>query len=511
MSRAAWAAISSRSTATANSTRRSTDEYDEGLEETLFTGTRLPGDWIERFESTRDAQEALAKEFDAFIPYIGARGAGDVVSISGFDSKEFDSGDYLRIDLIGFGGTRLEPAGADHQLLGAIKAGDADAVRSAVAAGADLHRLPGEDTPPLHLALRLSREGKPWRDVVTALVELGADLHEPGHEPPIHVVLDTFIADQAELIDLLELLTAHGADVNAEGVGLVTRGVRPLHLAARRGWLAVAKFLVSKGADPRAANLLKRTPRQAAEAAVQSLKGFSDGDTDAKYAAVIAFLDDVEAGRADLDWHADAEEASRRELRRQREMKVAFSQIEAGMKTLGRIAGDDPSPQALADAITFTQPDEIHLTPSADPWPSEAARAETAALLAAEGFEPIGRYAIPGLKVRLEAYHHPREHLYAALYDAAGESVFDLVRYGHDDTRLTVTNNNARPETHFDMPDRRTVRLPGAPPADLLQAVRAEPEPRGGVAPAPAGEFVARFEDAYRQEIKARKRQVRRE
>ena len=192
-------------------------------------------------------------------------------------------------------------------------------------------------------------------------------------------------------------------------------------------------------------------------------------------------------------------------------MKLALGKIGAGFKALGQIMGDDPSDQALADAVTFTQPDEIHLTPSEAEWPSEAARAKTAALLAAKGFEPIGRYAIPEMpKILLEAYHHAREQLYAALYDAAGQAILDLVRYGHDGTRLTVTNNTTRPETHFDMPDRRTIRLPGAPPADLFEAIRAEPEPPGGIAPAPANEFISRFEDAYRQEIKARKREGRR-
>jgi hypothetical protein len=192
-------------------------------------------------------------------------------------------------------------------------------------------------------------------------------------------------------------------------------------------------------------------------------------------------------------------------------MKVAFGQIGAGLKALGKLSGDDPPPEALVEGIVYAQPDEIHLTPSDEAWPSEPARAETAALLAAEGFEPIGRFAIPEIpKIRLEAHHHPGEHLDAVIYDAAGQSVVDLIRHGVDGTRLTVTNNTTKPETHFEMPDRRTIRLPGAPPADVLRALRAEPEPPSGVAPAPAEEFVKRFESAYRREIKARKRQLRR-
>jgi hypothetical protein len=487
------------------------DDLDVSREESLFTGTRLPKDWIKPFRHEGKVQDALAKEFDAFIPCMGASGFAGFVEIYGFDRKEFHPEDYLRIDLVGFGDAKLEPSATDHQLLAAISAGDVAAVRAAVAAGADLHRLPGQNTSPLHLALTSGREGKSRRELVAALLELGAGVHEHGQEQPVHVVLDSMIADEAELIDLLELLTAHGADVNARGNEVLSRTQSPLHVAARRGWLAVAKFLVSKGADARATDALGHTPRQAAEAAADSLKELADAESDAKYAALIAFLDDAVAGRADLDWRADAAEASRRELRRKREMKLALARIGAGFKALGQIEGDDPSAQAVADAVTFTQPDRIHLTTSDSDWPSEAARARTAALLAAEGFEPIRRYAIPEMpRIQLEAYHHPREHLYAVLYDAAGQSILDLSRYGHDGKRLTATNNTTPPETHFDMPDRRMIRLPGASPAELLQAMRAEPEPPGGVAPAPALEFVQRFEDAYRREIKARKRQGRR-
>jgi hypothetical protein len=492
------------------------EEYTGGLDEathqTLFTGNRFPKEWLGKFRDAGKVLDALAKEFDAFIPCMGAGGFKGVIGISGCDRREFKPKDYLRIDLIGFGDARLEPSPADLQLRDAITAGDVQAIRTAVAAGADLRIVPEYNISPLHLALSPRRPGESRRAPVATLLELGADPNDPGGEPAIHVMLDTYVADEAELIDLLELLTDHGADVNARGNELLSRIRSPLHVAAQRGWLAVAKFLVSKGADARATDALGHTPRQTAEAAADSIRGMGEEEADAKYAPIIALLADAEGGRADLDGHEDAEEASRRELRRRREMKRALGRIGAGFKALGKIAGDDPSSQALADAITFTQPDEIHLTPSDAEWPSEAARAATAAVLAAEGFEPIGRFAIPEMpRIQIDAYHHPREHLDAAIYDAAGQSILDLVRYGLDGTRLTVTNNTTPPETHFDMPDRRTIRLPGASPEDLLRAIRAEPEPPGGVAPAPADEFVGRVESAYRREIKARKRHLRRE
>jgi hypothetical protein len=268
---------------------------------------------------------------------------------------------------------------------------------------------------------------------------------------------------------------------------------------------------VSKGADARATDAVGRTPRQTAEASAGPIGGLGEGEADATYGPLMAFLADAEAGRADVDWREDAERSGRRERRRKREMKVAFGRIGAGLEALGKLSGGDTSSEALVEGIVYAQPDEIHLTPSDAPWPTEPARAETAALLAAEGFEPIGRFAIPEMPgVRLEAHHHPGEHLDAVIYDAAGQSVVDLVRYGADGTTLTLSNNATKPETHFEMPDHRTIRLPGSPPADVLRALRAEPGPPSGVAPAPPDEFVTRFESAHRREIKARKRQLRR-
>ena len=130
------------------------------------------------------------------------------------------------------------------------------------------------------------------------MLELGADPNDPEGESVIHALLEPLFADEAELIELLDLLTAHGADVNARGKEMLSRARSPLHVAAQRSWLAVAKYLVSKGADARAADALGHTPRQTAEAAAASIQSLGAEEADAKYAPMIAFLADAEAGRA---------------------------------------------------------------------------------------------------------------------------------------------------------------------------------------------------------------------
>jgi hypothetical protein len=489
-----------------------TGGFEEMFTQTIFRGGRLPKGWLAAFDDPFAVQDALAREFDAYIPYIGAHGFHDMVELSGFDDREFGPEDFARIDLIGFGDARLEPSPADRQLRDAIGAGDVAAVRSAVAAGADVSRLVARSGSPLLSALGSRFDGhSKRRALVATLLELGADPNDPGVESPVHALLEPLAADEAEIIDLLELVVARGADVNARGRGMLTGGQTPLHVAARRGWLAVAKYLVSRNADVHATDARGKTPRQQAADAAESIKPFNGGDPDDKYAPLIAFLAGAEQGLADLDWQADAAAAGRRELRRRREMKLAFGKIGAGFQALGKLHEDDPSAASLAEAATFAQPDEIQLRPGGSDWPSEATRAETAAVLADEGFVPIGRYEIPQMPYfRIEAYHHPRESLYAAIYDAAGQSLLDLVRYHHDGTRLTATNNTTPAEAHFEMPSKRTLRLPGATPIELLRALRAEAEPAGGTVPVTADEFVTRFQDDYRREIKARKRASRR-
>ncbi len=269
---------------------------EAATDETQFSGTWLAKEWIKPFKNPWEVQNALAKEFDAFIPCMGATTSAGAVKIFGFDVNDLKARDYLRIDEVGFGDARLEPSPADHQLLEAILAGDIESVRNAVAAGAELHRLPDHNISALHLALSLTRQGHSRRDLVAALLELGAVVDEPGAEPAVHVVLDALGADQDEMIvELFEMLQAHGANIHAQGCGMMSKRVSPLHLAARRGSLKLAKYLVSKGADIRAINLLGWSPRQEAESAARSLKEFKSAETDARYAAVIDFLANAEA------------------------------------------------------------------------------------------------------------------------------------------------------------------------------------------------------------------------
>jgi len=95
------------------------------------------------------------------------------------------------------------PSETDHAVLDAAEKGNIEAVKQAIADGADVDAKDSDGWTPLHNA---------------AL---------KGHK------------------EIVELLIAKGADVNAKG----RSGWTPLHFAANGGHREVAKLLIAKGAD----------------------------------------------------------------------------------------------------------------------------------------------------------------------------------------------------------------------------------------------------------------------
>jgi ankyrin repeat protein len=98
--------------------------------------------------------------------------------------------------------------------------------------------------------------------VVTQLLRLGTppDLLDRGGHTPLYAVANE-CALAAEGAELVRVLVNAGADVNA--CGGVTKAT-PLHMAARRGHLEIAKALVECGAQPNARDNKNITPLQRA-------------------------------------------------------------------------------------------------------------------------------------------------------------------------------------------------------------------------------------------------------
>ncbi|MCG8414423.1 MAG: ankyrin repeat domain-containing protein [Pseudomonadales bacterium] len=127
-------------------------------------------------------------------------------------------------------------------LIEATRAGDADAVASLIAEGADLDLATGDGMTAVHWAAQLGQA-----DILKALLDAGAEADPTtriGSYTPLH------IASGQGSSEIVETLLAAGADVNAKTTNSL---VTALHLAAQTvGGADSVKALLEHGADPNA-------------------------------------------------------------------------------------------------------------------------------------------------------------------------------------------------------------------------------------------------------------------
>ena len=214
-----------------------------------------PRAWWEKFRDEREVIDALVRERDAYVPWIGAAAKNGAVSVSGWDDDGLlEPSDYERIDLLALGaGAKLAARNpADQELADAIEEGDPGRVRKAVANGADLSgRLPGSNTTALDMAVGgyvgwKSGRRDAWLDILRTLLEAGAPARGTGGDiPPIgQFACRTDLGDE-QMNEGLALLLDHGADACAR----TTSGIPVTHFVAEKGRLAALKLLHARGVN----------------------------------------------------------------------------------------------------------------------------------------------------------------------------------------------------------------------------------------------------------------------
>lgn len=135
------------------------------------------------------------------------------------------------------------------QLKQAIDANDLERVKQLMTRNPELHRAPlgyGKNGPLTWVAeCRVPREAPSEARLAMArwMIENGSDVHQGGDGPLMRAAL----ADMR--IPMMELLVAHGADVNARWNGHYPIVCAPCETLASRA----LKWLLDHGADPRAA------------------------------------------------------------------------------------------------------------------------------------------------------------------------------------------------------------------------------------------------------------------
>jgi ankyrin repeat protein len=130
----------------------------------------------------------------------------------------------------------------------AAKAGDLAKVKVLLTENPELVSSKWYGRMPLHEAAVNGH-----KDVVELLLAKGADVNAKdrnGNMTPLHWGVWSYKKD------VVELLLANGADVKARN----NNGLTPLHMAAQRGLKDIAELLLAKGAEVTASNNNGETP-----------------------------------------------------------------------------------------------------------------------------------------------------------------------------------------------------------------------------------------------------------
>ena len=150
----------------------------------------------------------------------------------------------------------LITCGAQLDIFEACAAGREERVRDLLEEDpAQVNAIADDGFHPLELACFFGHY-----EIAELLLEYGASVDEPSHNPMEVMPLHSAVASQS--LEIVRLLLEHGAPVNARQ----SEDFTPLHAAAQNGDLEIMHLLLAYGADPDARDVEGKTPLWFAEA-----------------------------------------------------------------------------------------------------------------------------------------------------------------------------------------------------------------------------------------------------
>jgi Ankyrin repeats (3 copies) len=416
-------------------------------------------------ESGEQALARLCQHFEICRPMPAIRILDDGFQIIGAAGRPVNSGlrGYLRLDgpAIGEGDADAAVALAD-----AINGCVADGIRKAIEQGASLtSQLPGSSLTPLDAAL--CKFGEPgWDACVELLLELGCPVDGVKKDPPIV----TCAANDLLGPKTVELLVAHGADVNAAN----REGTTAIFECVIKGRVKLARFLMEHGANPTIKDQSGTSALDWLRKRYDEEKGFRSRT---KYAEQLSVLTGQPVAKPEVPT-----------LRP--ELQVENERFTRCLKARRQIA--------LLSTKFELKPEKVSPLAKTNwyrDWQNE---------LLSAGFLPAGHYAL--FTLRQSAYTHPKLGFDAILSGSADQPRCEIVAY-HDDHSVTkVTNLRVGNDPDFAEPSTSEQEFKGASPAQLIAHLQVSRRGKSVLA-LDVASFAARHNEALsRQAIEMRER-----
>lgn len=442
---------------------------------TEWQADELSRDFLAGADTGQQAFKRLCAHFEiplAFPRITGGRTGFEVIGVSG---KPIKAG---LLGYVQFNGPPIIEGNpqAAKALARAIERCDPEGIRQAVADGASLDVLADSHCSPLVAAL-FKCDRKNGRECAEVLVELGCPVNGRPHEgPPLVELSQHFIHDELAL-PAVELLLAHGADVNAADPD---SGETALVNAAIHNRTALVRLLMNHGAD---ANVQVHD-RPLIDRVRECFESATDPDEKAEWAETLSLLTGEVVEPPALEPLAPDLQAENayfaRCVKARLVQQVLPRDVQLRKLTISRVETTEPFAawhQELLDA----------------------------------GFELAGDYRLTVIETRfLRAFVHPR-YGYEAILSRAESRLAPLrceIQGYHEDGSLTTVANYHEPaDPDIRMEQHHRDELPGASPAALVQRLRIVVRNRAPLLPLAVASFHDRYAAAMRrilQELRAK-------